>query len=85
MKTHGFILALIWLGFGISDSLTSTANAATATSFEVSWWTVDGGGGVSSGGGFEVTGAIGQPDATARLAAGCWSMEPRDFGERMPR
>ncbi len=80
MKTHGFILALIWLGFGISDSLTSTANAATATSFEVSWWTVDGGGGVSSGGGFEVTGAIGQPDATARLAAGCWSIEPGFWG-----
>jgi len=80
MKTHGFILALIWLGFGFGDSLTSNANAATATGFEVSWWTVDGGGGVSSGGGFEVTGTIGQPDATARLAAGCWSIEPGFWG-----
>lgn len=30
----------------------------------VDWFTVDGGGGTSSGGGFELSGTIGQPDAT---------------------
>ena len=45
---------------------------------EVSWWTVDGGGGMSSGGSFEVTGTAGQPDAggatggSSDLESGFW-------------
>ena len=31
--------------------------------FDLSWWTVDAGGGGSSGGPFVLIGAIGQPDA----------------------
>jgi len=31
--------------------------------YEISWWTVDGGGGQSSGGNYELRGTIGQPDA----------------------
>lgn len=44
--------------------------------FDLSWWTVDAGGGGSSGGRYGLTGAIGQPDAEAlsggrfRLAGG---------------
>ena len=37
--------------------------AAASGSFEVSWFTVDGGGGTSSGGDFVLSGTIGQPDA----------------------
>jgi len=32
-------------------------------SYDLSWYTIDGGGGTSSGGSFELTGTIGQPDA----------------------
>lgn len=32
-------------------------------SYEISWFTVDGGGGASSGGAYSVSGTIGQPDA----------------------
>jgi len=39
--------------------LVSTANA----DYEISWHTIDGGGGTSGGGIYQLTGAIGQPDA----------------------
>ncbi len=38
-------------------------------SYAVPWYTIDGGGGTSSGGGFELIGIIGQPD-TAELSGG---------------
>jgi hypothetical protein len=47
--------------------------------FELSWSTIDGGGGVSSGGQFIINGTIGQPDAGAlsggqfRIEGGFWS------------
>ncbi len=58
-----------------------TPAPASATGFEVPWWTVDGGGGISSGSGFEVAGTIGQPDASPRLADRCWSVDPGFWGE----
>ncbi len=33
--------------------------------FQIDWYTIDGGGGTSSGGSFSLTGTIGQPDAAA--------------------
>ena len=38
--------------------------------FDVSWYTVDGGGGTGTGGDFEVSGTIGQPDASTALSGG---------------
>ena len=38
--------------------------------FDLSWNTMDGGGGQSTGGIFEVTGTIGQPDASATALGG---------------
>ena len=37
--------------------------AGAGDDFDLSWWTVDGGGGTSTGGGFTLDGTIGQPDA----------------------
>ena len=37
--------------------------AGGAGDFDLSWWTVDGGGGTSTGGDFVLRGTIGQPDA----------------------
>lgn len=42
--------------------------------FDLSWHTTDGGGGVSTGGGFELAGTIGQPDA-ATLSGGAFDLE----------
>ncbi len=47
--------------------------------YDMSWWSVDGGGGESTGGVFALTGAIGQPDAARSggcgvvLDGGIWS------------
>jgi len=36
---------------------------AAAQSYSIDWFTIDGGGGMSTGGVFSVSGTIGQPDA----------------------
>ena len=52
---------------------------AAANGLDVAWWTVDGGGGVSTGGGYALSGTIGQPDAGTvsagqyTLAGGFWN------------
>lgn len=43
--------------------LPAVALAQTGGSFDLSWHTVDSGGGVSTGGSFALSGTIGQPDA----------------------
>ena len=64
-----WILALLVLGTGV---------AVAAGSYDLSWWTVDGGGGDSSGGDYMLSGTLGQPDAGAltgggyRLGGGYW-------------
>jgi hypothetical protein len=47
-----------------------SADAKTLPALELSWWSVDGGGGASGGGTYAVTGAIGQPDAGTSTS--CW-------------
>lgn len=57
MKRNTFLLAL-----GILLLLTSAAQAQGG--YDLSWWTVDGGGGASStGAGYALGATIGQPDA----------------------
>ena len=71
---------------GINTSLAvllslAALTAASAQSFDLSWYTVDGGGATfSTGGDFELGGTIGQPDAGAmsggdfRLVGGFWAV-----------
>jgi hypothetical protein len=42
--------------------------------YELSWWTVDGGGAYSAGGGYELGGTAGQPDA-GMLAGGGYTLD----------
>src|SRR5262245_53701599 len=48
--------------------------AVGAQSFSIDWYTVDGGGGTSSGGNYSVTGTIGQPDAGATMSGGNYTV-----------
>jgi hypothetical protein len=69
---------------GLPIILTALALAASAaqaqTNFTVDWFTIDGGGGVSTGGTYTVNGTIGQPDAGAMsggpysVTGGFWAM-----------
>jgi len=64
-------LLALWLSFVVPT-------AAQNPTYTLSWWTVDGGGGVSSGGGYILAGSMGQPDAGVpagggfRLCGGFW-------------
>ena len=57
----------------------ASGSAAAAQPFDLSWHTIDGGGGTSSGGTFTLRGTIGQHDAgtmsggTFTLAGGFWA------------
>jgi len=54
--------------------------SARAQTFDISWFTIDGGGGTSTGGVYSVSGTIGQPDAgilsggNYELTGGFWSV-----------
>jgi len=54
--------------------LAGTLSAAPSGTFSIDWWTVDGGGGASSGGDFTLSGTAGQADAGA-LAGGGFSLQ----------
>jgi hypothetical protein len=76
MKKRLLVLSLIGILF-LAYSL-----PVQAQSYAIPWWTVDGGGGTSAGGGYSLTGTIGQPDAGVMtgggysLTGGYWGLEP---------
>jgi len=43
--------------------LLAVSTALARSGYDLSWWTVDGGGGTASGGPYTLTGTVGQPDA----------------------
>ena|SRR5688572_9464328 len=51
------------------------ASMAFAQSYSIDWYTIDGGGGTSTGGVYSVTGTIGQPDAGAAMAGGNYTLQ----------
>ena len=52
---------------------TTPAAGQTGDGYDLSWSTVDGGGGMSAGGNFRLTGTVGQPDA-GRMSGGAFSL-----------
>jgi hypothetical protein len=50
------------------------AAGAAAQSYAITWSTIDGGGGTSTGGVYSVSGTIGQPDAGATMTNGQYSV-----------
>jgi hypothetical protein len=50
--------------------LAASIQPAPAQAFAIDWYTIDGGGGRSSGGGFAVAGTIGQPDTGPAMRGG---------------
>ena len=47
---------------------------AHAQTFAIDWFTIDGGGGTSTGGVYSVSGTIGQPDASGAMSGGNYSV-----------
>jgi len=52
----------------------AVVSGVRAQSYSIDWYTIDGGGGTSSGGGYSVSGTIGQPDA-GRMSGGNYTIE----------
>jgi hypothetical protein len=59
--------------------LALTAVGARAQNFSIDWFTVDSGGGTSTGGVYSVTGTIGQPDAGA-MSGGNFTLDGGFWG-----
>jgi hypothetical protein len=67
------------LGSFLAFACLALCAGAASAQYDVSWFTIDGGGGTSAGGSFALSGAIGQPDAgrhsggSFALAGGFWA------------
>ena len=48
--------------------------ARAQTNYTIDWFTIDGGGGTSTGGVYAVSGTIGQPDASGAMSGGNYSL-----------
>jgi hypothetical protein len=79
-KTRLFALvAVLVVAAILTVSLASVAGAQTGGGYDLTWSTVDGGGGSSSGGAYTLDGTIGQADAGSSsgggysLAGGFWA------------
>jgi hypothetical protein len=68
---HRFAFVLLWLAVSVVEA---------QTNYTIDWFTIDGGGGTSTGGVFAVSGTVGQPDAgtmsggSHTLQGGFWSI-----------
>jgi len=56
--------------------LTVAVQSASAQPYEIEWYTIDGGGGTSSGGSYTLSGTIGQHDASTPLSGGQFTLSP---------
>jgi len=65
MKRIMFLMTLAVLLFNIG-----AAQAQTGGDYNLTWWTVDGGGAAASGGNYALAGTTGQPDTGAALSGG---------------
>lgn len=73
MKQPSILLTLVTLLLLVSAVPASAGpdESETVQSYEISWWTVDGGGGTfSSGGDYDLGGTIGQPDTGTAIGGG---------------
>jgi hypothetical protein len=65
-----------WLALVLLVTAILGAGAALAQiggGYDLTWSTIDGGGG-SAGGGYQLSGTLGQPDAGAALSGGAYSL-----------
>ena len=58
----------------------SAALAQTGGGYDLTWSTIDGGGGSSAGSGYQLAGTFGQPDAGATLSGGAYSLSGGFWG-----
>ena len=65
---------------GVLLALLAGLLSASAQPYTIDWWTVDGGGGTSTGGVYSVSGTIGQPDAGPTMSGGNYTIDGGFWG-----
>lgn len=65
---RSFMLGWLLAGFALCGTITLRAQYA------IDWYTIDGGGGTSTGGVYSISGTIGQPDAGTVMTGGDYSL-----------
>lgn len=74
LRTRRIVLSLLVLAALLALAWTiSLASDDEAEDFSITWWTADGGGGVSTGGSYTLGGTAGQPDA-GRASGGDYAL-----------
>ncbi len=73
LRRVGYILPLLLMGLLVLGSVLTAL--ATPVAFDLPWWTVDGGGGMSSDGSYTLHGTVGQADAGPPLSDGSLSLQ----------
>src|SRR4051812_10009568 len=68
-----------WKCFLVLLLLSLAAPVVRAQSYSIDWFTIDGGGGTSTGGVFSVSGTIGQPDA-GHMSGGNYTLDGGFWG-----
>ena len=87
-SARGLAQSKTWRSIVATVLFLASAIIVRAQSYSIDWFTIDGGGGTSTGGVYSVSGTIGQPDANQQpmtggnfsLAGGFWSL----FAVQMP-
>jgi len=62
------------LGAAMMTIAAAAGTRAVGPTYDLSWHTIDGGGGTSTGGGFALSGTIGQPDA-GTMSGGSFTLQ----------
>lgn len=73
-SARGLAQSKTWRRAAALIAVLALASVALAHSYSVDWWKVAGGGGTSTGGGYAVSGTIGQPDAGGPMTNGQYSV-----------
>ena len=64
----------VWLLLALWFSALNAQLSTAFAQYSIDWWTVDGGGGTSTGGVYTVSGTVGQPDA-GQMSGGNFTLE----------
>jgi hypothetical protein len=80
MKRHGVFLIVILLAAVCASRLNVVSASPDAVTYDLSWYTIDGGGATfSTGGSYSLGGTIGQPDAGS-LSGGSYQLNGGFWG-----
>ena len=73
-SARGLAQSKTWRIFGALLTFFTIIISVHAQNYSIGWYKVAGGGGTSSGGTYQVSGTIGQPDASGALTGGNYSL-----------